>query len=113
MSPDPGSFSEEKVAFRAAWIAAARSCESPGEERHEMTLPERFTRIVTVIVPSVPARLALEGYSAAGTLMAAFASVSLTTGAFGSAFGAFVALLESVSVGAGDVVVADCGGRSA
>ena len=94
-------------------MAAARSCESPGEERHEITLPERFTRTVTVMVPSIPARLALEGYSAAGIFRAAFASVSPTTGAFGSAFGAFVALLSAVAVGAGEVAVAGCGGTSA
>ena len=55
-SPFPGSFSRAKLAFLAALIAAARSCESPAEERHEITLPARFTRMVTVIAPPIPAR---------------------------------------------------------
>ena len=106
-SPLPGSLSGEKLAFLAALIAAARSCESPGEVRHEITLPDRLTRIVTVIVPSVPARLDLAGYSASGTLTTAPASVSLTTGAFGSSVGVRVAL-SFVGSGAGAVAVSGC-----
>ena len=84
-SPLPGSFPGEKVAFLAAFKAAERSCESPLEVRQETTLPVWFTRTVTMIVPSIPAALALLGYSADGTFTAAPARDSLTAGAFGSA----------------------------
>lgn len=110
-SPLPGSLSGEKLAFLAALIAAARRSESPGEVRHEITLPDRLTRIDTVIAPSIPARLALEGYSAPGTFTTAPASESLTTGAFGSPVGVVVAL-SMVGLGAGAVAVSDCGGTN-
>ena len=61
VSPVPGSLSGEKVAFLAALIAAARSCELPDEERHETTLPVRLTRTVTMIVPLALARRAAAG----------------------------------------------------
>ena len=51
-----------------------------------------------MIVPPIPAALALLGYSADGTLTAAPARDSLTTGAFGSAL---VDLLALVVVGDG------------
>ena len=113
-SPSPGSFPGEKVAFLAALKAAERSWGSPLEVRQEITLPVRFTRTVTIIVPPVPAALALLGYSADGTFTAAPARDSLTTGAFGSAlvdeFKALVDVGDGVSgsaLVAGDSVAVD------
>ena len=49
------------MAFFAAFNAAARSWESPSKVRHDMTLPARFTRTTTVIVPWIPLLLAFSG----------------------------------------------------
>ena len=67
----------------------------------------RFTRIVTMIEPAVPAALALLGYSADGTFSAAPARDSLTTGAFGSALGGASAALVVVGDGAPDSTPVD------
>ena len=55
-----------------------------------------------MIVPPIPAALALFGYSAVGILTAAPARDSLTTGAFGSALLDAAAGLVVAGVGAAD-----------
>ena len=70
----------------AAFKAAARNRASPGDVSHEITLPSRFTRTVTVIVPETPAVLALMGYSALGSLISVPARGPPVTGRSTSGF---------------------------